>query len=172
MKIRKNSRTSKYVNSVLIQGNLMWRFIMYWIVYNIALVVTMAGDQLIWRLPDMVTGNSSFNFGEFLATFGSANRPLFLAMAIFCPLLLWDMMRYTHRIAGPMYRFRKAMEEHINGAPLASVQLRDGDLMKEYQDTFNRFVAYIELEKTQAAKSGLRVAANKQRELEACETGA
>lgn len=170
MKSRKYSRTSKYVNSVLIQGNLMWRFIMYWVVYNIALVVTMAGDQLVWRLPDMVTGNSTFNFGEFLSTFGTANRPLFLAMAIFCPLLLWDMMRYTHRIAGPMYRFRKAMEDHINGAPLSNVQLRDGDLMKEFQETFNQFVAHVEQQKSQT--SGPQATVAEVRELEVCETGA
>lgn len=167
MKIRKNSRTSKYVNSVLIQGNLMWRFMMYWVVYNIALIVTMAGDQLVWRLPDMVTGNSSFNFGDFLSAFGTANRPLFLAMAIFCPLLLWDMMRYTHRIAGPMYRFRKAMEDHINGAPLTKVQLRDGDLMQEFQDTYNKFVAHVELQKTQALDTKVATA-TEARELEVC----
>jgi hypothetical protein len=170
MKIRKNSRTSKYVNSVLIQGNLMWRFMTYWVVYNIALVVTMLGDQLVVRIPDMLTGNSTFNFGELLSTFGAANRPLFLAMAIFCPLLLWDMMRYTHRIAGPLYRFRKAMEDHINGEPLAAVKLRDGDLLKEFQDTYNKFIAHVELQKTQAARVGQQPAAHDKAEREVCES--
>ena len=166
---KKNNRTSKHVTSLMIQGSLMWRLVMYWIVYNVALAMTMVGDRMVWLLPDMLTGSSKFQFGEFCSAFFSDNRSLFLAMAVFCPLLLWDMMRYSHRIAGPIYRFRKEMEDHINGGPLNKVKLRDDDLLKEFQDTFNRFVAHIEQQKAATASDETKSSPPKVQEL--CEVG-
>ena len=150
MASRKNNLTSKHITSLMIQGSLMWRMVVYWMVYNLALVMTMVGGRMLGLLPDMLTGGSQFQFGEFCSQLFTDNRSLFLAMAVFCPLLLWDMMRYSHRIAGPIYRFRKEMEDHINGGPLNKVNLRDDDLLKEFQDTFNRFVSHIEVQKAAA----------------------
>ena len=97
----------------------------------------------MWFVPDMITGQSTFSFGEFVLQFVADSRVLMMAMLVFCPLLIWDMLKFSHRIAGPMYRFRSALEEHIAGGPLKAVKLRDGDLMGDFQGTFNEFVAYV-----------------------------
>ena len=143
MSVRNHKRSTRYVNSFL-QGHLMWRMVIYWLVYNAALILVIGGEKLVWLVPDLITGELSFNFGEFFATFFVESRTLLVSMAVFCPLLIWDMMKYSHRIAGPLYRFRKAMEDHLAGEELQAVTLRDDDLLKEFQLTFNEFVAHVQ----------------------------
>jgi len=75
-----------------------------------------------------------------------------MAMAVFCPVLIWDMLKFSHRIAGPIYRFRRALEDHVSGGPLKAVSLRDGDLMGDFQGTFNEFVAYVHSQNTDSAR--------------------
>ena len=46
-------------------------------------------------------------------------------------------MRYTHRVAGPIYRFEKALEEMKAGDFSSRIVLRDRDELKEIADSFN-----------------------------------
>lgn len=142
MSNRKQKRSTKYVNSLL-QGHLMWRMAMYWFIYNGALIGVIAGGKLINFIPDMIAGRSSFSSGQFFADFMAESGTLMTAMAVFCPILIWDMLKFSHRIAGPLYRFRKTMEDHVNGGPLKLVKLRDGDLLGDFQGEFNEFVSYL-----------------------------
>jgi len=147
-------RKTRYVNAGL-QGHLMWRMVVYWMVYNAVLVVVIGGEKLFWMVPDVMTGQSSFDFSQFIATFFSEGRSMFVAMAVFCPALIWDMLKYSHRIAGPLYRFRSAMEDHVAGKELKGVQLRDNDLLKEFQLTFNDFVEQVNKQKQQDAEAAV-----------------
>lgn len=137
-----NKRTVRYIDSGL-QGSLMFRLGAYWFIYNAALMLTLFGQKLLWVVPDLVMGGGSENAGVLFQEFLTQAKPLLLAMGLFCPLMIWDMMRYSHRFAGPLYRFRKAMADHMSGEPLKSVRLRDDDLLHEFQGTFNEFVAYV-----------------------------
>lgn len=144
-------RTTRYVSS-LIQGRLMWRMTVYWLVYNAALIFVLAGERLIWLVPDLLTGGRPVTASEFLSNFYQVGRPLLIAMAVFCPLMLWDMMRYSHRIAGPLYHFRRAMDAFAAGEKLQRVRLREDDLLEEFQNTFNRLVDRVNKEQAQGAE--------------------
>jgi hypothetical protein len=108
MSARERKRSTRYVNSLL-QGHMMWRMATYWMIYNAALIGVIAGEKLMRFIPDMIAGRSAFSFGEFISQFASESRVLIVAMLVFCPLLIWDMLKFSHRIAGPIYRFSCAM---------------------------------------------------------------
>ncbi|MEZ6040994.1 MAG: hypothetical protein R3C20_10840 [Planctomycetaceae bacterium] len=139
MELSRSKRTTRYISSA-IQGKLMVRLSIYWIVYNSALLVVMAGQQLVRLAPDLVTGQSNFDLGRFSHEFFSSSRPLLISMSVFCPLIIWDMLRYSHRIAGPIYHFRRVIETYNDGGELRKVTLRGDDLLQEFQVTFNRLV--------------------------------
>lgn len=130
---------------------MMWRMAIYWVIYNVALIAVIGGEKLLQLVPEMLSGNGSFSISQFVSEFVFESRALMVAMAIFCPLLIWDMLKFSHRIAGPIYRFRRAMEDHISGGPLKVVSLRDGDLMGDFQGTFNEFVAYVHSQNSDTA---------------------
>lgn len=106
--VSQRKRSTRYVNSLL-QGHMMWRMATYWMIYNGALIGVIAGEKLMRFIPDMIAGKSAFSFGEFISQFASESRVLIVAMLVFCPLLIWDMLKFSHRIAGPIYRFSCAM---------------------------------------------------------------
>ena len=155
-KSKPNKRSSRYIDSE-IQGNLMLRLIGYWVVYNIALLSTMAGSRLVLLVPELLKGNSAMNSGELFSNFGADTKPLLFAMAIFCPVLIWDMLRYSHRVAGPIYRFRKSMQEHIDGGDLQTVKLRDDDLLDQFEATYNEFVQHVKQQRALAVAEAAAV---------------
>lgn len=140
--VARSKRNSKYVDADL-QGNLMIRLAGYWLIYNIALLLTLGGNRLVGLLPDILSGDSNVNLGLLYSGFLADMKPLMLAMAVFCPLMIWDMIRYSHRVAGPLYRFKKAMREHMAGQELTTVKLREGDMLMDFQHTYNDFVQHV-----------------------------
>jgi hypothetical protein len=97
MSARERKRSTRYVNSLL-QGHMMWRMATYWMIYNAALIGVIAGEKLMRFIPDMIAGRSAFSFGEFISQFASESRVLIVAMLVFCPLLIWDMLKFSHRM--------------------------------------------------------------------------
>ncbi|RMF39796.1 MAG: hypothetical protein D6755_13990 [Anaerolineae bacterium] len=47
------------------------------------------------------------------------------------------MLFHTHRIAGPAYRLSRTLQQVVEGAPPAHVQLRKGDYLTELADSVN-----------------------------------
>jgi len=52
-------------------------------------------------------------------------------LAVF-PLILWDMMKVTHRVAGPLVRFGNTLKRLEQGEKVQEVRLRKGDLLVEF----------------------------------------
>ena len=119
---------------------------MYWAIYNFALLAAMIGESMMRVIPDLLSGTKDYSFQQFVSEFTDRQSPMLLAMAVLCPILIWDMLRYSHRIAGPLYRFRKALTDHISGEPLQKIKLRDGDMLLDFQDTWNEFVQYKQMQ--------------------------
>jgi hypothetical protein len=67
-----------------------------------------------------------------------------LALVILVPPLVLDSVRFAHRLVGPLYRFRKAIQAVAAGQPVALVQLRKGDLLVDFQDDLNRMLKTLE----------------------------
>lgn len=136
----------------------MLRMVMYWAIYNFALLAAMIGESMIRVIPVLLSGASDYSFQQFVAEFADRQSPMLLAMAVLCPILVWDMLQFSHRIAGPLYRFQKALTDHIAGEPLQKIKLRDGDMLLDFQDTWNEFVEYKQMQDDQRKISALDVA--------------
>lgn len=139
-----SQRQQSFVNRQ-IQGSLLWRLAGYWLVY--ALLVWHA--LFLWHIVDYEktfaeqTG-ATLSFGRLYFEFCQENiRLAICALAIF-PLFFWDALRLTHRIAGPLKRFRDALERLTRGESVAPLTLRRDDLLVEYQHAFNRYLMFLE----------------------------
>jgi hypothetical protein len=80
-------------------------------------------------------------FWEYYVAFFQVNYSILLCAAVMAPVLLWDTLKLTHRIAGPIVRFKKALKQLSQGEQIPPIKLRDGDLMNELRDAFNEFLA-------------------------------
>jgi hypothetical protein len=61
-------------------------------------------------------------------------------VSLLLPFILFDMLKFSHRIAGPLYRCRKVMEEMGRGKPVAQFVPRKNDLLRDLFVAFNGLI--------------------------------
>jgi hypothetical protein len=78
--------------------------------------------------------------GDLYVEFLRNQIPLLFAFVLAAPVLLYDLLKFSNRIAGPLYRCRKLMEEMARGKTVPEFQPRQHDFMAEFFRTFNTLV--------------------------------
>lgn len=137
MKQRKKS----FVNREL-QGRFLKRLVGYWIFYHLVLWHSLFAVDLMRNiLGSAVMDAPRQSLGELYSTFASSHRVMLFLMVASLPIVLRDMVRLTHQVAGPLVRFRSALRQLVQGQNVEQVKLREGDLLTEFQDAFNQFLA-------------------------------
>jgi hypothetical protein len=68
----------------------------------------------------------------------------FAGSLLLIPLVVFDMVRFSHRFAGPMVRLRRGMNELAEGQPTPHVIPRDGDFWRDFAEDYNRVVDRVE----------------------------
>jgi hypothetical protein len=65
---------------------------------------------------------------------------LLLALVMALPIIFYDLLKFSHRVAGPLYRCRKLMEQMAEGKPVPEFKARKHDLMRELFEAFNTLI--------------------------------
>jgi hypothetical protein len=137
----KHLRKQVYVSKE-IQGQIVSKLAIYWATYHLALWHAMFlfhyflyRGQLLAN-PDLAPVPFPIQYFQFLTQHYTM---LVCAMAVF-PLILWDMVKMTHRVAGPLVRFTNSLKQLERGEKVKEIRLRDGDLLCEFQDAFNSYL--------------------------------
>lgn len=60
--------------------------------------------------------------------------------------MVFNALKFSHRIAGPMYRLQKTLETATEGDYSVRAKLRTNDFLVEVADSLNEFLAHLELE--------------------------
>lgn len=144
------TRKKKFVSS-RIQGRLMFRFALYWTLYHVVLWHAIFVFRYVeYRLEAQSTG-ALVPFRELYGTFVLDYYPVVFCAFAALPIVLLDMLYLTHRVAGPLVRFQRALRELSEGKPVKPVKLRRGDLLLEFQDEFNRYLETLPQQETATA---------------------
>jgi hypothetical protein len=77
--------------------------------------------------------------------------PFAWAVVVLAPMFLWDMVKLSHRFAGPMVRLRREMRNLAEGRAVAPIRFRDGDFWQDLAVDFNRVA-----ERVQTLEAALR----------------
>lgn len=130
-----------------VQGGLILRVLMYWVlaVAAIGLLVTMqvaVGSK---------TAGWDMLFSRALLAFG----PALIASVIILPLVLIDALRFSHRLAGPMFRLKKEFKNVADGGEFKPLVFREGDHWYELATEFNRVAAELNAHRQKESLSGL-----------------
>jgi len=120
-------RRRKFVDNF--QYKLIVRMVLYCTVYQVALF----NFLFCWKM--IAAGRSDIvgQYSQFLQEF----YPMLICFAIFVPAFAWDAVKFYHRVAGPIFRFRAMAREIAAEQPVRRITLREGDELTEMQDDFN-----------------------------------
>ncbi len=126
-----------------IQGRLLSRVALYWLGYHVVL----SGSMFLFRYAEhrgrMIAGVAPRTLGELYGEFVHQNIGLWVVAIAAVPIVLWDLLTFSHRIVGPLTRFKKALETLTSGQRVSEIRLRDGDLLTDLSDSFNRYLASL-----------------------------
>ena len=136
-----------------LQGRLMLRVALYWTLYHAALWHSLV---LVRYLQHRFAGLSGAEVPSFREEYFRAfqdSQTLLLAAVLLLPAVIWETLRQTHRVAGPLFRFQATLQALILGENPPAVQLRKGDLLKPFEQTMNEFLEFYAEQKATAQKT-------------------
>src|SRR5947209_111683 len=89
------------------QGRLLFRMASYLLLY--AVIVVHIG--FVFELLASFATAPAHSAQEHYAAFLWQQRFLVLAFLLAAPVMLYDLLKFSHRIAGPLYRCRQVMQQ-------------------------------------------------------------
>src|SRR5882672_5052957 len=73
-----------------------------------------------------------------------AHLPVFICLLVLVPVMAWDTIRFSHRLVGPLVRFRKTCQAIAKGEPVRPIKLREGDFLADLRDDFNKMLEELQ----------------------------
>ena len=116
------------------QTNLSLRLAMYFVLYMITVLSWVAVDRVTASLIEA-------HFGQAAVSWSVMSASVVVLVGF---LFIYDMMRFSHRFVGPLYRFRQCLRAIADGEDLALMKLREGDFLQELKDEFNEALKALE----------------------------
>jgi methyl-accepting chemotaxis protein len=123
----RDERSKVWIHTV--QTRLFLRLGAYWLISQIALWNLV----FVWRLWQEGPGDPVEQYGRFLTDFA----PALIGSVVLLPILVWDTIRFAHRVVGPLYRLRRTMQALAAGEAVRPIRLRKDDFLGEVRDDFN-----------------------------------
>lgn len=133
--MNKKALRKKFVVDRKMQVNLAVRLIGYWVgmwavIFGLPFVA-----MLVYR-----SITTQFAFSELISRLaGDFWFPATISLMIM-PIVARDSIRFSHRIAGPVFRLRRELKNLADNGTAEEVHPRDGDYCTELADEFNRVV--------------------------------
>ncbi len=125
-----------------VQGALVRRVATYWIVSSWGIFCVLAGFPIGVALAIGVP--TELTVGSLLYQSWLDFWPSLIASFIVFPVIVWDLLRLSHRFVGPMIRLRNALRDLADGKQVRPIAFRDGDFWCEFAAEFNRVAARLE----------------------------
>ncbi len=118
-----------------IQGGLIIRTTIHWGVYMVAVLFTVA----IWT----AFSNQQASITTLAQNVFSNFAPALIAGVVLLPLFLYDQLKFSNRMVGPIYRMRREMRKLARGEGVQKLRFRDRDHWPDLADEFNRLAEVV-----------------------------
>lgn len=108
-------------------------------IYGLLFTLVLWHVAFFFDLMTRIASNSvpSWDLLELYADFASRQRPLMISVILIAPIVLYDLVKFSHRVAGPLDRCRTTINDMVEGKTVPEFKPRENDLMPEFFDSFN-----------------------------------
>jgi hypothetical protein len=117
------------------QTRLFLRIAFHFILYQVGVWALVAIVGTLYRLTGRVLGPESAA-GSFAL--------LSAILAITAGLFIYDAIKFSHRLVGPLYRVRQTIKAVIAGEEVPLVRFRQGDFLEDLRDDLNEMLKALE----------------------------
>jgi hypothetical protein len=105
-------------------------------------VISVVFAVLTWMLTWLINPMAGRDelWGDFVYRLG----PVIGVAIVLIPLFVYDTIRLTHRMVGPMVRVRRELQNLADGHRAKRLQFRPDDYWTEVADEFNAYCDVVE----------------------------
>lgn len=112
-------------------------------------------DYIMVSVEESARPATYVNSAAYLKTFKNQlqKKDMQFILEVYLAILIVGIMvsilaiRFTHRVAGPVYRFKKVIDSAIKGDYSVRITLRKHDYLKDLSDKLNELLASLEKKK-------------------------
>lgn len=126
-----------------IQGRLLARTALYWVLYHSVLWMAMFFYRYAEHRGAVMAGAEPRPFSDLYGQFVHEHHSMWFCAFMILPIVLWDLLKFSHRVVGPLVRFQRTLESLTAGETVTDVKLRRGDLLFDLQNSFNQYLASL-----------------------------
>jgi len=126
-----------------IQTALLLRATSYWAVCLLVQVLMIVFFSVVTSAPD--------RFYARIDELWTHLQLSIIAAVLVLPLLLFDIVKLSHRWVGPVHRLRTSLQALSRGEPVTPIRLREGDFWQELAGDFNVVAAELSQHRGQEA---------------------
>lgn len=108
--------------------------------YLVVFLVVLCNFLFAWKMLDEGPVQPLEQFFSMLREY----LPVFVCLIVLVPVIAWDAICFSHRLVGPVVRFRKTIQAIAAGEPVRPIKLRDGDYLTEMRDEFNTMLEELQ----------------------------
>lgn len=137
------SRRSQIVTDQPVQGELLFRAIVYWFLCMFVLYTLIFAWTLFTGPPQPLLSV----FSESLAI----SAPAIFGAVFLLPLVLYDLLKVSNRFVGPIQRVKTALKQLADGEPARRVYLRRDDFWQELAHYTNVIADRVESKAAQTS---------------------
>jgi hypothetical protein len=131
-------------------GRIVARFALLWGIYHFTLCEALCTREYMQYLTSVSDVEHRTPLPVFFAAFVRENAWLAVFAAAFAIIFLWDVMRLTHRIVGPLKRVENVLYGMADGKSMAPIKFREGDLIESFEKAFNTYLSSLHAPHAQA----------------------
>lgn len=125
----RESESKKPVVDPVVRAVFVRRFLLCWVCCTFFAAILLAAVYTLAR-PDQ---QAIDHLGTVLAT----HWPILGMSVATLPIIVWDAVRFSRRVAGPICRVRRSLERRANGEKIRPLHFRGNDLWKDLGDQIN-----------------------------------
>jgi hypothetical protein len=134
------SRRSRIYLGGMLQGTLVKRLAIGWVAYHLLLFHGLFAIAY-FEAPVPVDGQAEPTFFERYESFAWQNRLLIFGAVAVGPIFLWDVVRCTHRVAGPLVRLEDTLLRMAKGETVREIKFRKGDWLTSLERALNVYLS-------------------------------
>ncbi len=135
------NQRSTYLIDQPLQQHVVSRVMFYGMTLMLFVILALAFWETFFGVGGLFTTN--------LISVSKKYSPVLLAMVCFIPFMVYDSIKLTHKIAGPLYRLRQDLTKFKAGQPV-NVNFRSSDFLQDIPERVNELL--MEVSELRAAK--------------------
>jgi hypothetical protein len=135
----KHPRKRLFIDSAF-QGQLLIRLAAYWFGYHVVLWHMLFALSVFSELVGPPSARGHRSVATHYRDFAAENTGIIVCFFVTLPVIARNMLKFSHRIVGPLVRFRDVMGQMVRGERVGNVSLRPRDLPTDFLGVFNQLI--------------------------------